>query len=61
MRMETKQYNNQDRHVNEFVPPRTWTLLCSVWCITLKNLDTNYSFLYLLSLIMCERVGKNNC
>ena len=23
-----------------------------------KNLDTNYSFLYLLSLIMCERVGK---
>ena len=24
----------------------------------LKNLDTNYSFLYLLSLIMCERVEK---
>ena len=24
----------------------------------LKNLDTNYLFLYLLSLIMCERVGK---
>ena len=23
-----------------------------------KNLDTNYFFLYLLSLIMCERVGK---
>ena len=27
----------------------------------LKSLDTNYSFLYLLSLIMCERVEKNNC
>ena len=26
-----------------------------------KNVDTNYSFLYLLSLIMCERVEKNNC
>ena len=26
-----------------------------------QNLDTNYSFLYLLSLIICERVGKNNC
>ena len=26
-----------------------------------KNLDTNYFFLYLLSLIMCELVGKNNC
>ena len=23
-----------------------------------QNLDTNYYFLYLLSLIMCERVGK---
>ena len=61
MRMGTQQYSNQDSYVNEFVPPRTWTLLYSVWCITLKNLDTNYSFLYLLSLIMCERVGKNNC
>ena len=53
-----QQHNNQDRYVNELVPPRTWTLLGSVWCITLKNLDTNYSFLYLLSLIMCERVEK---
>ena len=24
----------------------------------LQNLDTNYSFHYLLSLIMCEKVGK---
>ena len=32
-----QQYNDQDRYVNEFVPPRTWTLPCSVWCITLKN------------------------
>ena len=30
MRMGTQQYGNQDRYVNEFVPPRTWTLLCSV-------------------------------
>ena len=55
MRMGTQQqYNNQDRYVKEFVPPR----LCSVWCITQTNLDTNHSFLYLLSLIMCERVEK---
>ena len=24
----------------------------------LQNLDTNYSFVYLLSLIICERIGK---
>ena len=61
MRMGTQQqYNNQDRYLNEFVPPRPWTLLCSVWSINLKNLRIDYSFLYLLSLIMCERVGKNN-
>ena len=30
MRMGTQQYSNQDRYVNEFVPPRTWTILCSV-------------------------------
>ena len=29
-----QQHNNQDRYVNELVPPRTWTLLGSVWCIT---------------------------
>ena len=29
-----QQNNNQDRNVNELVPPRTWTLLGSVWCIT---------------------------
>ena len=23
-----QQYNNQDRYVNEFVPPKTWTLPC---------------------------------
>ena len=35
MRMGTqKQHNNQDRYKNEAVPPRTWTLLGSVWCIT---------------------------
>ena len=30
----TTTHNNQDRYVNELVPPRTWTLLGSVWCIT---------------------------
>ena len=61
MKMGTQQqHNNQDRYVNDLVPPRTWTLLGSV-VYYLKNLDTNYSFLYLLSLIMCERVEKNNC
>ena len=61
MKMGTQQqHNNQDRYVNELVPPRTWTLLGSL-VYNLKNLDTNYSFLYLLSLIMCERVEKNNC
>ena len=35
MKMGTQQqHNNQDRYVNELVPPRTWTLLGSVWCIT---------------------------
>ena len=49
MRMGTQQqYNNQDRYVNEFVPPRTGTLLCSSQVYYLKNLDTNYLFLYLL-------------
>ena len=28
-RMGTQQqYNNQDRYVNEFVPPKTWTQPC---------------------------------
>ena len=32
MKMGTQQqYNNQDSYVNKFVPPRKWTLLCSVW------------------------------
>ena len=31
MKMGTQQqHNNQDRYVNELVPPRTWTLLGSV-------------------------------
>ena len=35
MKMGTQQqHNNQDRYVNELVPPGTWTLLGSVWCIT---------------------------
>ena len=35
MKMGTQQQdNNQDRYVNELVPPRKWTLLGSVWCIT---------------------------
>ena len=37
MKIRTQQqHNNQDRYVNELVPPRTWTLLGSVWCITKK-------------------------
>ena len=37
MKMGTQQqHNNQDRYVNELVPPRTWTLLGSVWCIPKK-------------------------
>ena len=37
MRIGTQQQqNNQDRYVNEVVPSRTWTLMGSVWCITLK-------------------------
>ena len=61
MKMGTQQqHNNQDRYVNELVPPRTWTLLVQYGVLP-KSLDTNYSFLYLLSLIMCERVEKNNC
>ena len=56
MKMGTQQkHNNQDKYVNELVPARTWTLLG----VLPKKLDINYSFLYLLSLIMCERVEKN--
>ena len=58
MRIGTQQkYNNQDRYVNEFILHRTWTTVFSLVCY-LKHLDTNYFFLYLLSLIMCERVEK---
>ena len=62
MKMGTQQqHNNQDGYVYELVPPRTWTLLGFSLVYDLKNLDTNYSFLYLLSLIMCARVEKHNC
>ena len=38
MKMGTQhQYNNQDRYVNEFVPTRTWTLLCSVFNVLPKQ------------------------
>ena len=30
MKMGTQQHNNQDRYINELVPPRTWTILGSV-------------------------------
>ena len=62
MRMGTQQqlYNNQDRYVNEFVPPRALTLLSSSHVYHLKHLDTNYFFLDLLSLIIYGRVRKNN-
>ena len=63
MKMGTQQqHNNRDRYVNKLVPPRKnmdSTGFSLVYY--LKNLDTNYSFLSLLSLIMCERVEKNNC
>ena len=52
MKMGTQQqHNNQDRYVNELVPPRTDSTGFSL-VYYLKNLDINYSFLYLLSLIM---------
>ena len=39
MRMGTQQqYNNQDRYVNEFAPPRTWTLLSSSQVYYLKKI-----------------------
>ena len=38
MKMGTQQqHNNQDRYVNELVPPRKWTLLGSIWCISGKR------------------------
>ena len=57
MRMGTQQqHNNQDRYVNEVVPLEHGLYWVQSGVLP-KNLDTNYSFLYLLSLIMCERVG----
>ena len=61
MKMGTQQqHNNQDRYVNELVPPRNMDSTGFSLVYYLKHLDTNYSFLYLPSLIMCERVEKNN-
>ena len=37
MKMGTQQqHNNQDRYVNELVPPRTWTLLGSAGVLAKK-------------------------
>ena len=36
-------------------------LYCVQSGVFLAKLDTDYSFLYLISLIICERGGKNNC
>ena len=50
----------QLRGVNEIVQP--WrTLPCSVWCMSNKIWTQITHFFYLLSLIMFERAGKNNC
>ena len=46
---------------NEVDQPWNWNLPCSVWCMSNKIFTHDYSFLYLLSVIMCERAGQNNC
>ena len=47
MRMGSQQqYNHQDRYLNEFVPLKTWTSLCSVWCITLNFWTQITSFFF---------------
>ena len=43
------------------VRPWKWNLPCSVRCTSNKIWTQMTPFLYLLSLIICERVGKNNC
>ena len=58
-RMGTQQYNNQDRSVMNLCH-LNHGLYCVQSGVLPKSLDTNYFFLYLLSLIMCERVGKKN-
>ena len=56
-RMGTQQYNNHDRYVMNLCH-LNHGLYCVQSGVLPKYLDTNYFFLYLLSLIMCERVGK---
>ena len=53
-------YYDQDRWVMKLFNLER-TLLYSAQVYFTQNLDTYFSFLYLLSLIMCESVGKNNC
>ena len=61
MRMGTQQqYNNQDSYVNELFHLKHGLYHVKSDVLP-QHLDTNHFFLYLLSLIMCERVGKNNC
>ena len=55
-----QQYNNQDRYVNDFFHLKHGLYRVKSSVLP-KILDTNHFFLYLLSLIMCERVGENNC
>ena len=61
MKMGTQQqHNNQDRYVMNLFHLEHGLYWVQSGVLP-KKLDTNYSFLYLLSLIMCERVEKNNC
>ena len=52
---------DQDRYVMKLLNLEMDPTVLRVKCISNKNLDTNYSFLYLLSLIIFESVGKNDC
>ena len=51
---------DQDRYVKSCPTLKIKSTVFSL-VYYLQNLDTNYFFLYLLSLIICERIGKNNC
>ena len=58
MKMGTQQqHNNQDRYVMNLFHLEHGLYWVQSGVLP-KYLDTNYSFLYLLSLIMCERVEK---
>ena len=52
-----QQINNQDRYVKSCPTLKMKSTMFSL-VYYLQNLDTNYSFLYLLSLIIYERIGK---